>query len=68
MIAEEARTPIASHRQSLNFEGELAYVHIFANFARGLRIAGGVFQISQPFFHQADDAIADGTRAIVEFE
>ena len=52
LIAEETRTPISAHGQGLNFEGELVDVHIFADFAGGLRVAGGVFQISQPFFHE----------------
>lgn len=68
LIAEETRTPISAHGQGLNFERELVDVHIFADFAGGLRVAGGVFQISQPFFHEDDDAIADGAGAIVEFE
>ena len=67
-IAEEARTPISAHGQGLDFEGELADVHIFVDFAGGFGVASRVFEISQPLFHQAHDAIADGARAIVEFE
>ena len=68
MIAEEARAPIAAHGEGLNFEGQLADVNVLADFSGGLRVARGVFQISQPFFHQADDAIANGAGAIIEFE
>ena len=68
LIAEETRTPISAHGQGLNFEGELAHVHVFANFAGGSRVARGVFQISQPFLHKGEDAIANGARAIIEFE
>ena len=68
LIAEETRAPISAHGQGLNFEGELADVHIFADFAGGLRFARGVFQISEPFFHEHDDAVADAAGAIVEFE
>ena len=68
MIAKQARTPIAAHGESLNFEGQLADVNILADFSGGLRVARGAFQISQPFLHQADDAVANGAGTIVEFE
>jgi hypothetical protein len=52
----------------VNFEGQLARVHMFVNLTGVLRIAGGAFQIAQPFFHQAYDAIANRAGAIIEFQ
>jgi hypothetical protein len=52
----------------VNFEGQLARVHIIANFTGVLSVAGGAFQISQPLFHQAYDAVANRAGAIVEFQ
>jgi hypothetical protein len=68
LIAKQARAPIGSHGQRLNFEGELAHVHIFANFPGGLRFACGAFQVTQPLFHEFDDAVADASGPVVEFE
>ncbi len=33
-----------------------------------MRFARGAFQISQPLFHEFDDAVADASWAVVEFE
>ncbi len=68
LIAEQTRTPVGSHGERLNFEGELAHVHIFAEFSGGLRFACGVFQMAQPLFHELDDAVANASGSVVEFE
>ena len=52
----------------MNFKGQLARVHVFANFTGVLRVAGGAFQVAQPFFHEAYDAIANRAGAIVELQ
>ena len=44
------------------------YVHVVADFTGGLRVACGAFQISQPFLHQSQYAIANRPRPIVELQ
>jgi hypothetical protein len=67
-ISEQARAPIGSHGERLNFERELAYIHVLSDFSSGLRITRRLFQISQPLLHQFHDLIANASRPVVEFE
>src|SRR5580692_7868501 len=54
-IAEQARTPVRSHRQRLNFERKLAYVRFLLDFAGQLGLTRRVLESSQPLLHQFDD-------------
>ncbi len=68
MIAEQARAPIGSHGERLNFERQLAYIHFLSHFAGGLRVTRRLFQIFQPLLHQFHDPIAHASGPIVEFQ
>jgi hypothetical protein len=67
-IAEQARTPIGSHGKRLNFECQLAYIHVLSDFAGGLSVPRCLFQMSKPLHHQLHDSIANASGAIVEFK
>src|ERR1700751_4228006 len=67
-IAEQARTPVRSHRQRLNFESKLAYVRFFSDFAGQLGLARRVLECSKPLLHQFHDLIANSAGPIVELK
>src|SRR5580704_2520164 len=67
-IAEQARTPVRSHRQRLNFERQLAYVRFFPDFAGQLGFARRVLETTQPLLHQFHDLIANAPGPIIELE
>jgi hypothetical protein len=46
LITEQARSPIGSHGERLNFERQLVYINFLSDFAGGLRVARCLFQIS----------------------
>ena len=68
IVVEQARSPIRSHGERLNFEYNVAGNHVLPDFSCILRVAERLLQRRKPFFKRFNNQIAHFAGPVVEFE
>ena len=68
IVVEQARSPIRSHGERLNFEYNVAGNHVLPDFSGILRVADRLLLRRKPFFKRFNNQIAHFAGPVVEFE
>jgi hypothetical protein len=68
VVVEQARSPVRSHGERLNFKYNVAGNHVLSDFYGILRVADRLPQRAKPSLKIFNDQVADFAGTIVEFE